>query len=65
VARAARADDADALAIDYPPYGVGHDEHTAGRRSAQAEMSRLLLGVTQIRAIEGVRITEHGRRLLE
>src|SRR5215831_6021688 len=44
---------------------IRHDEHAAGRRSAQSQGSRLLLGVTQIRAIEGIRIGEHGRRLLE
>src|SRR5262249_10481154 len=64
-ARPARADDADPLAIVSPPHGIRHDKHAAGRRSAQSQESRLLLGVTQIRAIEGIRIGEHGRRLLE
>src|SRR3972149_4779686 len=42
-ARAARADDADALAIVLPPHGVGHDEHVAGRRAAQPQEPRVLL----------------------
>ena len=64
-ARPARADDADALAIASPPRGIGHAEHAASRRSAQSQESRLLLGVTQIRAIEGIRIAENGPGLLE
>src|SRR5262245_12311795 len=61
----ARADDANCFAIASPPYGVGHDEHTAGHRTAQAQKSSLLLGVTQIRAIEGPRVTEDRRRLFK
>ena len=64
-ARPARADDANCFAIASPPYGVGHDEHTAAHRTAQAQKSSLLLGVTQIRAIEGLRVTEDRRRLFE
>jgi hypothetical protein len=36
-----------------------------GRRAAQSQESRLFFGVTQIRAVEGIRIAEHGRRFFE
>ena len=62
-ARPPRADDTDAFAILSPPHGVGHDEHTTGRRAPQSQESRLLGRVTQIRAIQGIRVTEHRRRL--
>src|SRR6266545_7404958 len=64
-ARPARADDEDTFAIASPPQGIGHNERAAGCRPAQAQESSLLLGVTQIRAIEGLRVAEHGRCLCE
>jgi hypothetical protein len=56
-ARLARADDANAFAIVTP--------HAAGRHASQSQESRLLLGVMQIQAVEGIRIAEHSFRLLE
>jgi len=64
-ARPPRADDADAFAIDSPPHGIGHDEHAARRRAAQSQEPRLPLGVMQVRAVQGIRIAEHGRGLFE
>src|SRR5262249_11282525 len=61
-ARPPRADDPETFAIVSPPDGIGHDEDAAGCRPAESEQSSLLLGVPQIRAIEGVRVAEHGRR---
>jgi hypothetical protein len=61
----ARTDDTDALFIASPPHGIGHDKHPAAPLPAQSQESRLLFGVAQTRAIEGLSIPEHGRRLLE
>src|SRR5437870_3679304 len=59
------ADDTAALVIASPPHGIGHNEHAAGRRAAQAQQPRLLLGMTQIRTVKGIGVTEHGPRLFE
>src|SRR5262245_53229213 len=64
-ARPPRVDDPETFAIVSPPDGIRHDEDAAGCRPAQSERSSLLPGVPQIRAIEGVRVAEHGRRLVE
>src|SRR2546426_3650942 len=39
-ARAARADDANPLAIVSPPHGIGNDEHAPRHRTAQSQESR-------------------------
>src|SRR5438445_6288194 len=64
-ARPARADDADPFTMVSPPHGIGHDEHAIRRRAAQSQESRLLVGVTQVWAVQGIRIAEHGLRFFE
>src|SRR5438105_9295026 len=59
-ARPARADDADPFTMVSPPHGIGHDEHAIRRRAAQSQESRLLVGVTQVWAVRGIRSAEHG-----
>jgi hypothetical protein len=44
---------------------VGHDEDAPGRRAAQSQESRFPVGVTQIRALKCIRISEYRGRLFE
>jgi hypothetical protein len=57
-ARLARTDDTDVLAIVWPPHRIGHHEHAAVCRPAQSQATRLPVGMTQVGAIEGIRIGE-------